>query len=218
MNAPDATPDLGFIHRFVPAATAGAGNAPTLLLLHGTGGDENDLLPVGRALAPTWNLLSPRGPVLENNTTPRFFRRLAEGVFDEADVVRRAGDLAEFVVRAAAHHGFDPGRVGALGYSNGANIAAATLLRHGAAFRTAVLLRAMLPLQPLAHPADLASVSVLISAGRHDRMMPAAEVEKLGGSLERAGARVALRWREADHGLVSEDFADAKTWLAETSP
>src|SRR6187397_432273 len=138
--------NLGFEHRFVPARPDGAGRPP-LLLLHGTGGDESDLLPLGEALAPGAAVLSPRGNVLENGM-PRFFRRLAEGVFDEEDVIRRAHELADFVGAAAARHGFDPKRVIAVGYSNGANIAAAILLLRPGALAGAVLFRAMVPLVP----------------------------------------------------------------------
>src|SRR5438045_782402 len=116
---------LDFIHRFVPASAGST--ARTLLLLHGTGGNENDMIPLGRDLDPTAALLSPRGNVLENGM-PRFFRRLAEGVFDEEDVIRRAQELADFVGVAAARYEFDSKRVTAVGYSNGANIAAAILL------------------------------------------------------------------------------------------
>src|ERR1700742_1919045 len=117
-------PDLSFVHRFVPATLP---HRPPLLLLHGTGGNEDDLVPLGRAVAPGSALLSPRGPVLENGM-PRFFRRLAEGVFDEADVRRRAQDLADFVAAARVAYGL--AAPVALGFSNGANIAAATLLLH----------------------------------------------------------------------------------------
>ena len=154
------------LHRWLPKE----GATGTLLLLHGTGGDENDLVSLGRTLDPDANLLSPRGKVLENGM-PRFFRRLAEGVFDEEDVKRRADELAAFVREAADAYGFAADRVAAVGYSNGANIASAALLRHPGLFRAAVLLRPMVPFEPEALP-DLAGVPVFLSAGRRDPIVP----------------------------------------------
>src|SRR5215207_5564250 len=138
------TAKLAFVHQFVPAQADGA---PTLLLLHGTGGNEHDLLDLGRALYPRAALLSPRGQVRENGM-PRFFRRLAEGVFDLDDLRRRTADLAAFIAAASAAYGFDPRRVIAVGYSNGANIAASLLLLYPAALAGAVLFHAMVPLVP----------------------------------------------------------------------
>jgi predicted esterase len=204
--------DLAFIHRF----EKGAGD-PTLLLLHGTGGDENDLIPVGKQLAPRANLLSPRGQVLENGM-PRFFERLAVGVFNEADLKQRAGELGQFVRAASARYGFDPGRVYALGFSNGANMAAATLLLDGALLAGAALLRAILPLEPPGTP-DLTGKPVLIAAGRNDPYAPHDRVEALAARLKRSGAAVDLRWTEADHSLVPSDFRALADWIAKvTSP
>lgn len=199
--------DFGHVHRFLPG-TSGA----TLLLLHGTGGNEDDLLPLGRELAPEANLLSPRGAVLEQGM-PRFFRRLALGVFDEEDLVRRAADLAGFVDAAATRYGFDPRRIFALGYSNGANIAAALMLLHPRTLAGGVLLRPVLPLAPPATP-DLASVSVLLAAGRDDPYAPRERVEALAARLRDGGADVELAWREAGHGLVPSDLHHAGAWLA----
>src|SRR5438270_10922703 len=142
--------DLSFVHRFVPAQ-AGSG-APILLLLHGTGGEASDLIPLGQAVLPGAALLSPRGRVLENGM-PRFFRRFGEGRFDEANLKEEALGLANFVGAAAQTHHFDPARVVALGFSNGANIAAALLLLHSHVLAGAVLLRAMVPLIPPELPA-----------------------------------------------------------------
>src|SRR5881398_623599 len=142
------TPD--FIHEFV----AGSSNR-TFLLLHGTGGNERDLLPVGRELDPTASLLSPRGKVLENGM-PRYFRRLAEGVFDLEDLKKRTHELADFVVSAVAHYKIDIENMIAVGYSNGANIAASLLLLRPEIFPAAVLFRAMVPLVPETQP-DLSS-------------------------------------------------------------
>jgi len=204
--------DLGFAHVFKPAPEPGA---PTLLLLHGTGGDEHDMLPLG-GLMPGANLLSPRGQVLERGM-PRFFRRLAEGVFDVEDVKRRARELADFVTAAAGHYGFDPARVVALGFSNGANIASAVLLARPGVLKGAVLLRAMVPFEPdpAAAPGSepLARTRVVISNGESDPIVSAAETERLARLLQRAGADVEVHWQPADHQLMPGDFAVAKTWL-----
>lgn len=199
--------DLAFEHVFKPASQP---SAPTLLLLHGTGGDEHDMLPLG-GLMPGANLLSPRGQVLEQGM-PRFFRRLAEGVFDIEDLTRRAGDLADFVVAAAAHYRFDPSRVVAMGYSNGANIASAvTLLRPGV-LHGGVLLRAMVPLEPQPLP-SITGTRVVISNGEMDPIVAPAETERLARLLQRAGADVEVHWQPTGHQLMPGDFAVAKTWL-----
>jgi predicted esterase len=199
--------ELRLVHRFEPGSASA-----TLLLLHGTGGDENDLVPLGRELAPGANLLSPRGAVVEHGM-PRFFRRLAEGVFDEEDLVRRAAELAAFLDAAAEHHGFDRRRVHALGYSNGANIAAALLLLHPGSLAGGVLLRPVLPLEPPAPPA-LEGVPVLLSAGSEDPYAPHERVEALAERLRAGGAEVELAWRAAGHGLVPADLDHAGAWLA----
>jgi phospholipase/carboxylesterase len=202
--------ELTYIHRFVPAPEGSA--ARTLLLLHGTGGDENDMIPIGRKLDPLAALLSPRGNVPENGM-PRFFRRLAEGVFDEEDVVRRAHELAEFVGAAAAQYDFDPRRVIAIGYSNGANIAAATLLLRPEVLAGAVLFRAMVPLAPAVLP-NLANRRVLILSGDHDPIVPKENATRLSAMLREAGADVIARFEQAGHALTSGDIEAAKEWLA----
>lgn len=208
-DAAVASQRLGFAHVFEPAARAGA---PTLLLLHGTGGDEHDLLPLGRGLAPGAALLSPRGRVLERGM-PRFFRRLAEGVFDVPDLIRRSAELADFVSRAAGDYGFDAGRVIAVGFSNGANIAASLLLLHPGTLAGAVLFRPMVPLEPEVVP-DLDGLPVLIAAGLGDPVARPPEVERLAALLRRAGARVTVRWADAGHELSSADLAAARATLA----
>lgn len=195
----------GFVHRFEPAA----GDARPLLLLHGTGGDEADLLPLGRAVAPGAALLAPRGPVLERGM-PRFFRRLAEGVFDEADVVRRAGDLAQFVSAARQAYGLEAPL--ALGFSNGANIAAATLLLHPDAFAGAVLLRPMVPLTDAPRP-DLEGKPVLMLTGEADPIAPVENAHRLAGLLRAAGARVEHMLMPAGHGLLRDDVDAVRTWI-----
>jgi predicted esterase len=199
--------DLGFIHRFIPGSSG-----DTLLILHGTGGDEGDLVPLGRRIAPHANLLSPRGQELENGM-PRFFRRVAMGIFDEANLVQRAGELGRFVRAAARRYGFDPARVRAFGYSNGANMAAALLLLDGSLLAGAALLRAVLPLEPPQLP-DLTSKPVLIAAGRRDPYAPVDRVEALADRLTRAGAAVDLRWTDGGHAPDSAEIDSIAGWLA----
>ena len=207
-------PIRDFIHRFVPAEARDAASAPTLLLLHGTGGNENQMLGFGRQMAGGgWNLLSPRGKVLEGGHSPRFFRRLAEGVFDEADVIRRAHELADFVTGAASRYGFDGHRVIALGYSNGANIAAATLLLWPAAFAGAALLRPMVPVVPQVLP-DLTNIPTLVCAGRRDPIVPTENVARLVALLGRCGARVEESWSSGGHELADEDVRAVSRWLS----
>jgi phospholipase/carboxylesterase len=199
--------ELGFAHVFKPAEHAGA---HTLLLLHGTGGDEHDMVPLA-GLAPGAAVLSPRGKVLEHGM-PRFFRRLAEGVFDVDDLKARAGELADFVAAAAAHYRFDPARVVAMGFSNGANIAAATLLLRPGVLKGAVLFRAMVPLEPDPLP-PLGGARVLVSNGRMDPLVSEEQTNRLARLLQRAGADVEVHWQPAGHQLMPSDFAVAKTWL-----
>ncbi len=200
--------EIDFIHRYIP----GTGESQrVLLLLHGTGGDESDLLPLGRELDPGAALLSPRGKVSENGS-PRFFRRFAEGVFDEADVIHRANELADFVAEAGERYKFEARQVIAVGYSNGANIAAAMMLLRPEVFPAAILFRAMVVLSnPPA--ADLNGKRMLISAGRHDPIIPLENVQRLAALLKNAGGEVSLEIQEAGHGLVPEDVAVAKAWL-----
>jgi len=201
--------NLGFAHRFVPGADPAA---PILLLLHGTGGDEDDLLGLGKLLLPDAGLLSPRGKVLENGA-PRFFRRLAAGVFDEADLIARTAELAKFVRDAAAAYELDAARVIAVGFSNGANIAAAMLLLHPDVLRAAVLFRAMVPLEPPTMP-DLSAVPVYLSAGRFDTMIPPANTELLAAMLGKAGADVTLAWTPQGHNLTPDEVDAARRWLS----
>ena len=199
-------PGADFIHEFV------RGNSRrTLLLLHGTGGDERDLIPIGHALDANASLLSPRGKVLENGM-PRFFRRLAEGVFDVEDLKLRTHELADFVTAAAERYDIDGKRIVAVGYSNGANIAASVLLVCPGIFSAAILFRAMVPLIPESQP-DLSSTRVWIGAGRLDPIIPASETEQLAQLLRTAGADVTLQFFRAGHELTSEDVDAAHEWL-----
>ncbi len=200
----------GFIHRFIPAP-GGAATARTLVLLHGTGGNEDDLLGLGRSLAPDANLLSPRGKILENGM-PRFFRRLAEGVFDEEDLILRTHELADFLRAAAAEYGFAMEQVTALGYSNGANIAASLLLLRPEALNGAVLLRAMVPLVPEEIP-DLSGKRVFLASGLSDPILPIANARRLAGMLEEGGAEVDFRQIQAGHQLTSGELEAAHEWL-----
>ncbi|HEV7389135.1 MAG TPA: alpha/beta hydrolase [Gemmatimonadaceae bacterium] len=204
------TDDLGFIHRFVPAADAATSD--TLLVLHGTGGDENDLIGIGQAIAPGAAILSPRGNVLENGA-PRFFRRLTEGVFDPKEVRSRAEELARFIRAAAVTYRLDPERLYALGYSNGANVASTVMLVEPGILRGSILLRPMLVYEP-SERNDLSGSAVFISAGRMDPIVPADSVERLVTLFESAHAEVTLKWQLAAHSLVPSEVREASDWLA----
>lgn len=206
MTAPST--DLGFIHRFVPASEPAK---RPLLLLHGTGGDENDLLALGARLAPGSALLSPRGKVLENGM-PRFFRRLAEGVFDIDDLKARTVELADFIAQARETYGLD--KPIALGFSNGANIAASLLLMRPETLAGAVLIRAMMPFEPKELP-DLHGLPVLMLSGAADPIVPAQSRERLAQLLSAAGADVTHEVVPAGHGLSPQDLSIAARWLAE---
>jgi predicted esterase len=199
---------LDFIHEFVPGSSK-----RTLLLLHGTGGNEHDLIPLGRELDATAAILSPRGKVLENGM-PRFFRRLAEGVFDEEDLKRRTHELADFVGAAAQHYEFAADKIVAVGYSNGANIAASVLLLRPETLRAAILFRAMVPLVPEKLP-DLSSARVWIGAGNQDPIIPISETQRLVELLRSARAEVTIRFVNAGHSLTSAEVETASVWLAE---
>lgn len=199
----------GFVHRFVPGS-GGAGGL-TLLLLHGTGGGEDDLIPLARQLAPGAALLSPRGKVLEHGM-PRWFRRLAPGVFDEDDLQRRARELAAFVGSAAGHYGLDAARIIALGYSNGANIASAVMLLEPGLLAGGILLRPMVPFEP-SDPPDLSGTRVLLAGGRHDPIAPPDHVERLAALLRGAGSQVTIHWHAGGHELGQDDLRAAGAWL-----
>lgn len=207
---------LGFVHRYSPP-TAGAERAggTTLLLLHGTGGDEEDLLPLGRSLLPGAGMLSPRGKVLERGAA-RFFRRLAEGVFDEEDLARRTEELAGFVEAAATTYRLDRDRLVAVGFSNGANIAASMLLRRPGLLRGAVLLSPMVPFEPATLP-SLSGTTVFIGAGRADAIAPLAQAERLAELLRSAGADVTLHVAEGGHEVSDDELEAARQWLARSA-
>src|SRR5579871_3772557 len=204
-----AVKTMDFVHRFLPAPQPEG--APTLLLLHGTGGSENDLLTLGQALLPGANLLSPHGKVLEHGM-PRFFRRLAEGVFDQEDLRFRTGELADFVAEAAERYGFSAERVIAVGYSNGANIAASLLLRQPERLAGAVLFHPMVPFVPETLP-DLRGRGIFIGAGQNDPIVPVANTEELAALFRQAGAEVTLQWQRGGHALTQAEVQAAQTWL-----
>lgn len=204
---------LGFVHRYIPPSpAAGPASGATLLLLHGTGGDEEDLLPLGQALLPGAGMLSPRGKVLERGA-PRFFRRLAEGVFDQEDLAQRTEELARFVEASAETYRLGRDGIMAVGFSNGANIAASLLLGHPGLLRAAVLLSPMVPFEPEILP-DLTGTAVFIGAGRADPMVPAALAERLAELLQRAGADVTVHRHPGGHTVTPAELAAARAWIA----
>ena len=208
MTTDTTTALAAYTHRWVP------GSDETALLLHGTGGTEHDLLPLAAELLPSAAVLAVRGNVLEG-PMPRFFRRLAEGVFDLEDLALRTKQLAAFVRAASEQYGFALDRLTAIGFSNGANIAASVLLDEPGVIRRAVLFRAMLP-REVERPRS-SGARVYLGAGRRDPIVPVASVERLATLLRAGGAEVTLDWREAGHGLTPEDVKQAKRWLTQPS-
>jgi phospholipase/carboxylesterase len=196
-----------FVHQFVPGKSE-----RTLLLLHGTGGNEHDLIPFGRRLDPEAALLSPRGKVLENGM-PRFFRRLAEGVFDLEDLKMRTDQLAEFVMASAKQYKRAIDEIVAVGYSNGANIAASLLLLRPEILSGAALFRAMVPIIPEPLP-KLENVHIFISAGDQDPIVPVSATEQLATLLRECGAEVIVRFTPASHDLTGTEVETARAWLA----
>jgi len=220
--------DLDFKYRFIPSllqqeyiadnsdhAYTPNDNRPdvsTLLLLHGTGGNEDDLIQVGQMISPTASLLSPRGKVLENGM-PRFFRRHAEGVFDLEDLKFRTKELANFVKEASNIYSFDINKTVAVGFSNGANIAASLLLSYPVTLRGAIIFRAMVPFIPDSPP-NLSDKQVLLSAGMFDPIVSESQTQNLFDLLEKSGANVTLKWQQSGHNLTESDILYSKEWLA----
>jgi len=186
----------------------------TLLLLHGTGGNEDDLIQVGQMISPSASLLSPRGKVLENGM-PRFFKRLAEGVFDLEDLKFRTRELADFVKDASRIYGFDLNKTIAVGFSNGANIAASLLLSYPGTLMGAILFRAMVPFIPNS-PLDLSDKKVLLSAGVYDPIVSESQTQSLYNILKKSRTNVTLKWQQSGHNLTESDILDAKEWLSES--
>lgn len=218
MSLPTSSPPanksdhLGFTHRYIPPLNRNEKAELTLLLLHGTGGNEDDLLPLGRELDPNAGLLSPRGKILEGGRIPRFFRRLAEGVFDIEDLKFRTLELASFVEKASSIYEFDARHVIAVGYSNGANIAASMLLLKPQILTGAILFRAMVPLVPDNLP-DLSDKHIIMSSGLRDPIATRQEAERLSGLLKQTHAVVDLQWQNSGHELTQEDIHAARQWL-----
>jgi len=187
--------DLDFIHRFIPPDSNAKESELTLLLLHGTGGNEDDLIPLGKELAPNASILSVRGKVLENGM-PRFFRRLEEGVFDIEDLKIRTDELAEFIVKSSSAYMFDSESLIAVGYSNGANIAASLLLRRPEILAGAILFRAMVPFIPTVMP-DLSKKSIILLEGLYDPIVSKAEAESLLEIFTKTQSSVTLKWQNS---------------------
>jgi phospholipase/carboxylesterase len=194
-------------HVFIEGKDKGA---PTLLLLHGTGGNERDLLPIAEMIAPNASVLGVRGNVLENGM-PRFFRRLSEGVFDEEDLIFRTEELNNFISKMAIQYQFDREKVVAIGYSNGANIAASLMYHHEKSLHGGILLHAMVPRREVQLP-DLSKAPIFIGAGTNDPLIPQAETKELANALRQANAEVTEHWGEAGHQLTREEIMKAKEW------
>ncbi|MGH9985277.1 MAG: alpha/beta hydrolase [Nitrososphaeraceae archaeon] len=201
------------MHKFIPSEGTKDKNSLTLLLLHGTGGDETDLIPIARKLEITnASILSPRGKVIENGM-PRYFRRLAEGIFDIEDLKFRTNELADFVQKASKTYALDLNRIIAIGYSNGANIAASVLLVRPEILSDAILFRPMIPLVPNTLP-NLSSKRVLISAGLHDPIVASYQTKDLFDLLEKVGAKVSIQWQNSGHELTQREMTAARKWLS----
>ncbi|PFA67726.1 carboxylesterase [Bacillus sp. AFS015802] len=184
---------------------------PTLLLLHGTGGDERDLMPLAEMIAPEASVLSVKGNVEENGMA-RFFARLREGVFDEEDLLFRTNELNQFIEESAKEYGFDRHNVVALGYSNGANIAASLMYHMKGALKGGILFHAMVPRRGVQLP-DLSTVPVFIGAGKRDPLIPLGETKELVENLKEAGSHVTEFWTEGGHELRREEVDEAKHWF-----
>lgn len=204
---------LGFIHRFLASEHNNPDRSMTLLVLHGTGGDENELIPVARMIDPAGaSILSPRGKVLENGL-PRFFRRLSEGVFDMKDLKFRTHELADFLQNASKLYKFNLEQTVAVGYSNGANIAASMLLLRPEVLAGSILFRAMVPFVPESIP-NLSGKYVLMSAGLHDPIVPSPGTTDLFDLLKKTGSNVSLKWQSSGHELTQRDVSEAREWLS----
>jgi phospholipase/carboxylesterase len=219
--------DFGFSHIFInsPSPSSSITNSSnnkkeydytnkklTLVLLHGTGGTEEDLIFLGKELEPTASILSPRGKVLENGM-PRFFRRLAEGVFDIEDLKFRTHELADFIQKCSLHYKFDLNQTIAVGFSNGANIATSILLLHPEILQGAILFRAMIPLIPNPVP-DLSTKKILLSAGVNDPIVSRTETEDLYRLFQKTNTNIVLKWQQSSHNLVQEDISIARKWIS----
>ena len=216
--------NFGFNHIFINSFPDGSTNKEydegskklTLVLLHGTGGNEEDLIFLGKKIEPNASILSPRGKVLENNM-PRFFRRLSEGVFDIEDLKFRTHELADFIQKCSLHYKFDLRHTIAVGFSNGANIATSILLLSPDVFQDAILFRAMIPLVPNPLP-NLLNKKILLSAGLQDPIVSKKETENLYRLFQKTNAITTLKWQPSSHNLIQEDILVAKSWISNNFP
>jgi phospholipase/carboxylesterase len=203
--------ELGFIHRFIPTNSKSKQTDLTILLLHGTGGNEEDLIPFGKELASNASILSVRGKVLENGM-PRFFRRIKEGVFDLEDLNLRTNELADFILNSSSIYEYDLERIIAVGFSNGANIGASLLLRRPEILTGAILFRSMVPFIRKVLP-DLSKKHILLSEGLHDPIISRGEAEKLLRLLTSTHSDATLEWQDSGHNLVQQDIVASRRWL-----
>lgn len=201
-----------FVHIYIPPEDPSAGS--TLLLLHGTGGDEKSLVPLAGRILPGAGILSPQGKILENGM-PRFFRRFSQGVFDLDDLRLRTTELTEFILNAAPFYSFDRNKLIALGYSNGANIASSILLTYSSVIPYAVLFHPVVPFVPEKLP-DLSGTEVLITGGTNDPVVSPEGTENLAALLKEAGARVEVFWQENGHSLTRDEITAARSFLLES--
>lgn len=216
--------DFGFNHIFINSFSNGSNNKKyddrnkklTLVLLHGTGGNEEDLILLGKKIEPNASILSPRGKVLENGM-PRFFRRLSEGVFDLEDLRIRSHELADFIQKCSLHYKFDLENTIAIGFSNGANISVSMLFLRPEVLQGAILFRAMVPFIPDPLP-NLSSKKILLSAGLEDPIVSRNETENLFRLFQKTNAIITLKWQPSSHNLIQEDILIAKPWISYNFP
>ena len=216
--------DFGFNHIFINSFSNGSNNKKyddrnkklTLVLLHGTGGNEEDLILLGKKIEPNASILSPRGKVLENGL-PRFFRRLSEGVFDLEDLRIRSHELADFIQKCSLHYKFDLENTIAIGFSNGANISVSMLFLRPEVLQEAILFRAMVPFIPDPLP-NLSSKKILLSAGLEDPIVSRNETENLFRLFQKTNAIITLKWQPSSHNLIQEDILVAKPWISYNFP
>jgi predicted esterase len=216
--------DFGFNHIFINSFSNGSNNKKyddrnkklTLVLLHGTGGNEEDLIFLGKKIEPNASVLSPRGKVLENGL-PRFFRRLSEGVFDLEDLRIRSHELADFIQKCSLHYKFDLENTIAIGFSNGANISVSMLFLRPEVLQGTILFRAMVPFIPDPLP-NLSSKKILLSAGLEDPIVSRNETENLFRLFQKTNAIITLKWQPSSHNLIQEDILVAKPWISNNFP
>ena len=216
--------DFGFNHIFINSFSNGSNNKKyddrnkklTLVLLHGTGGNEEDLIFLGKKIEPNASVLSPRGKVLENGL-PRFFRRLSEGVFDLEDLRIRSHELADFIQKCSLHYKFDLENTIAIGFSNGANISVSMLFLRPEVLQGGILFRAMVPFIPDPLP-NLSSKKILLSAGLEDPIVSRNETENLFRLFQKTNAILTLKWQPSRHNLIQEDILVAKPWISYNFP